>query len=184
MSVEVHPYREVCGNIITYNNINYYLNEIPEVFQLRFDVIDEDTEKHLIKLMDSKSQEDKQKLRSATFCIGKLFSEQLNKPTDFFNDYEYGILNPGEGMKFTKENKSIYRKGVTSVINMGSDILFTLKNSITGKMYQIWLPRRSVFVITDPDFIWERGIANRQSDGYQGKTYERKKRYSIVFKAK
>jgi hypothetical protein len=67
---------------------------------------------------------------------------------------------------------------------MGSDILFTLKNIITNKMYQIWLPRRSAFVITDPEFIWQRGIANRPTDGYQGKTYNRKKRYSIVFKGK
>jgi hypothetical protein len=184
MSVEVHPYREVCGNIITYNNINYDLNEIPEVFQLRFDVIDEDTEKHLIKLMDSKTPEDKQRLRSASFCIGNLFSEQVNKEK-YFNDYEYGILNPGEGMKFINEDKRYYKQdGITSVINMGSDILFTLKNNVTNKMYQIWLPRRSAFVITDPQFIWQRGIANRLNDGYQGKTYDRKKRYSIVFKGK
>ena len=39
MSVEIHPYREVSGNVITYNNIDYFLNDIPEVFQLRFDVI-------------------------------------------------------------------------------------------------------------------------------------------------
>lgn len=188
MSVEVHPYREVSGNVLTYNNVDYYLNEIPEVFQLRFDVINEETEKKLINLMNSKSSEDQQKLRSATVCIANLFSEQINIPK-YFNDYEFGILNPGEGMKFTntkfeKDTLKLKKQGIISVLNMGSDILFTLRNFVTQKKHDIWIPRRSAFVITDPSYVWQRGIADRSYDEWQGKTYNRNKRYSIVFRGK
>lgn len=186
MSLEVHPYREVSGNVLTYNNIDYYLNDIPDVLQLRFDVINEETEKKLMNLMDSKSREDQQKLRSATVCIGNLFSEQINL-NKYFNDYEFGILNPGEGMRFTntKFEKDSYKKqGIISVLNMGSDILFSLRNFVTQKKYDIWIPRRAAFVITDPSFVWQRGIADRSYDEWQGKTYNRGKRYSIVFRGK
>lgn len=186
MSVEIHPYREVSGNVITYNNIDYFLNDIPEVFQLRFDVINEETEKKLMNLMDSKSKDDQQKLRSASFCIGNLFSEQLNL-NKYFNDYEFGILESGTGMRFTDtrfEKNNNKKEGIISVLNMGSDVLFSLRNFVTQKKHDIWLPRRAAFVITDPSYVWQRGIAERNYDEWQGKTYSRSKRYSIVFKGK
>jgi hypothetical protein len=181
MSLEVKPYYDVAGSIITYNNIDYNLNEIPNEFMLRFDAISEKTEQVLINLLNDNTTDSKEELRSIMADMAVVFDEEI-KINKFFNTFDTKILNPGEGMNWTSENPKLFNTKII-VINMGSSIVLTLKNKL-GKMIDIYLPRRSMFLLDDPKSDFLRGISSRTYDIVQNKKYNREKRYSLYFTSK
>jgi hypothetical protein len=172
----VNKYNTTNTNIISYNNYTYNLNNIPNNVQLVFDMIDEQTESSLINLF---LKDDSNTLRSISKCI----NDEIFKPIGLnFNDYTFSILKKGEGMPQLKDNS--YKYGyTTAILNMGTDILFNLKDTSINKVYYIILPRRSLLVITDPNYSILRSISKRAEDIIDYNTViQREDRYSIVFK--
>ncbi len=167
MSLEVHSYEEVSGNIISYNDVNYKLDDIPDVFQLQLEIINEETEQAFMTLIRQVKQNPKdkkldQELRSKMICIANVLNEQIGGPR-YFTEADAEILKAGEGMLFIGEDPKVYKPRV-AVFQMGCNTLLTLRHKVSGKMYNIWIPQRSMFTITDPKFEFLRGIAKRPSD--------------------
>ena len=191
MSLEVHSYEEVSGNIISYNDVNYKLDEIPDIFQLQLEIINEETEQAFMNLIRQVKQNPKdkkldQELRSKMICVANVLNEQIGIPR-YFTEADAEILKAGEGMLFIGEDPKVYKPRVV-VFQMGCSTLFTLRHKSTGKMYNIWIPQRSMFMITDPKFEFLRGIAKRSSDSImiKGKNTDIKRtdRYSMIFRGK
>ena len=184
MSLEVHPYRDVTGNIVSFNNVDYDIKKIPNEFFLRLDAINEETEKKLISLIDSDPDSDQ--LKDIMECIRKVLNEELslNDKTSklILNDFDTYVLEPGQGMDYTSEDPKYY-KGMVVVINMGSGVTLGLKNKITSKDSYIYLPRRSMFLLDDPKFQYKRFIRKAKSDDVNGVIYQREKRYAMIFRA-
>lgn len=182
MSLEVSSYKDVSGNVVTYEGINYYLDKIPDVFNLRFDIVNEATEDKLITLIDGKTNDDKRELLKIMGCIANVLNEEIKRPK-FFNEFKEHKLEMGKGMDFISENPKFF-KHIIAVINIGSGVMFTLRSKVTKKMYNMWIPRRSAFIIDDEKYEYQRGIDQRPTDFVQGKEFKRKDRYSIVFRGK
>ena len=191
MSVEIHSYQEIAGNIITYNDVNYKLDDIPNVFQLQLEIIDEATENAFIQLIQQVKQNPKdkkidQELRSKMICVANVINQEIGM-TRYFTEADADILKAGEGMNFISEDPKFF-KPIIAVFQMGCSSLITLRHKTTGKMYNIWIPQRSMFIINDPKFEYQRGIAKRSSDSVmmKGKNVDinRTNRYSMIFRGK
>ena len=190
MSLEVHSYEEISGNIISYNDVNYKLNEIPDVFQLQLEIINEATEQAFMNLIRQvKQTRDKkldQELRTKMMCIARILNEQFGTQP-YFTESDAEILKAGDGMLFISEDPKIYKPRV-AVFQMGCSTLLTLKHKSTGKMYNIWIPQRSMFIINDTKYEFQRGISKRSYDSVmiKGKSTDIKRidRYSMIFRGK
>jgi hypothetical protein len=174
--MEVNKYSPINSNIISYGSYTYNKNILPENIQLVLDIIDLETEEKLIYLInESKSQELK------TIC--KCITDNVFKPLGLkFNDYQFSKLDKGKGMRYEQDNKNKYGSTI-AILNMGSDILYNLKNIVKNTAYNIVLPKRSLLIITDTQFELLRSIAQRGEDiiDYSTKII-REDRYSIVFR--
>jgi hypothetical protein len=179
MSV-VNPISNISGRVITYKNFHYKLDEIPDVFHLITDAIDKDIENIFIELIDNPTDENKKKIKEITKCFARQFETNLPYKLNTIN---FSKLPKGEGMLFFSEEKRVYNPCVV-VISFGSDILFTLQDTKTGKLYNIPLPRRSMFLFQDTEYRYKRGISKRMFDMIGSRRYEREDRYSIVFQSK
>jgi hypothetical protein len=174
--MQVNKYNPNNSNIISYGSYTYNKYALPDNIQLVLDIIDEETEEKLISLIsDTKSQELK------TIC--KCITDNVFKPLGLkFNDYQFSKLEKGKGMRYEQDNKSKYGSTI-AVLSMGSDILYNLKNIVKNTVYNIVLPRRSLLIITDPQFELLRSIAQRGEDIVDYSTkITREDRYSIVFR--
>jgi hypothetical protein len=181
MSVVVKPLtNKLSSKVITYKNFHYNIDEIPDVFKIITDAIDDDIEKIFIDLIDNPTDINKKKLKEISKCFAQQF--ETNLPFKL-NTINFSKLQKGEGMAFSTEEKRVYNPCVV-VISFGSDILFSLKDSKTNKVYNIPLPRKSMFLFQDPEYRYLRGIAKRDIDFIGSRKYERGDRYSIVFQSK
>ena len=186
-------FNELSGNIITYNDFHYKLDDIPNEFTLVFNTIDEDTESYLINLIKSKDQNDKTKLKEIMKCFSNEFYSNAGPNGETLkyklNTQSAHFLPRAEGMIFTEQDMKV--NPIVVVISMGSDIVLTLKDKKTQKMTNIPIPRRSMFLLQDEQRKYQRGIAKRDKDivGTQTlfgtpKTILRQDRFSIVFESR
>ena len=183
--------QELSGNVITYNNFHYKVNEIPDEFKLVFDAIDEETESLLIDLIKSSNPSDKTRLKEILKCFSKEFYEFAGPNTSDgvpqklkyqLNTQSSHILVKGEGMPFIEIDAKL--NPIVIVVNMGSDILFTLKDKTTQRLINIPLPRRSMFLLQDEKRKYQRGIAKRPFDDIGGNKIQRETRYSLLFESR
>ena len=191
MSVEVHSYEEISGNIVSYNDVNYKLDDIPNVFQLQLEIIDEATEQAFMSLIQQVKQNPKdkkidQELRTKMICVANVLNEQIGI-TRYFTEADADILKAGEGMTFISEDPKFF-KPIIAVFQMGCSSMITLRHKTTGKMHNIWVPQRSMFMINDPKSEYQRGIAKRILDNIIMKgtniDIKRTDRYSMIFRGK
>jgi hypothetical protein len=173
------------ANVVTYKDYNYKLKDIPKEFQLIFDVIDEEAESYLMSLMDVETDKSREKLKQIMKDIA--MSEELKK---YYPILKYKIntrysdkIKKGDGMMFHIEDKKFYNPQV-AVISFGSDIQIALQDIKTNTNVYIPIPRRSMFIIRDPQFKYKRGIAKREVDRYGSMEVKRGDRYSIVLLSK
>jgi hypothetical protein len=172
--LNVNKYSSINSNIISYKNFNYNKIKLPDNIQLILDIIDDETENILIKLI----KENNSKLKTICKCINdNVFKEKdLN-----FNDYQFSILNKGKGMPIEKDSNKY--GNTIAILNMGTDILYNLRNTKKNIMHNIVLPRKSLLIITDTERIYDRSISQRFEDIIDYKTtIIREDRYSIVFR--
>jgi len=179
--MEIKPISNLSGNVITYKNFHYKLEEIPSEFHLITDAIDDDIEKVFIDLIDGINlDENKKKMKEILKCFAEQFETNFSCK---LNTRSYSKLPAGEGMQFFSEDPRLYNPCVV-VISFGSDILFTLQDTKTKKMYNIPLPRKSMFLLQDKQWRYTRGISKRQFDQIGSRRYNREDRYSVVFQSK
>ena len=189
--------QELSGNVLTYNNFHYKVNEIPEEFKLVFNAIDEETETLLINLIKSTgpgpstNPSDKTRLKEILKCFSKEFYEFAGPNTSEgtpqklkyqLNTQSSHVLVKGEGMPFIEHDAK--HNPIVIVVNMGSDILFTLKDKTTQRLINIPLPRRSMFLLQDEKRKYQRGIAKRPFDDIGGNKIQRETRYSLLFESR
>jgi hypothetical protein len=180
-TIEVKPINNISGNVITYKNFHYKLDEIPPEFHLIVDAIDSDIENVFIDLINGiNSSENKNKMKEILKCFAEQFQTNFSCK---LNTRSYSKLPAGEGMQFFSEDPKLYNPCVV-VISFGSDIMFTLQNTKTKKMYNIPLPRRSMFLLQDKEWKYTRGISKRPFDQIGSRRYIREDRYSLVFQSK
>jgi len=182
MSLKVLPYQEISSNIVTYNDINYDIKSIPDIVQVRFDTMTEETELLLMSLINSSNPSEQQKLRTINNCISQMFNEKLNI-RNYYNEFTPSVLEVGTGMDFISEDRNKYGDKII-VINIGSGITMTLVNKLTNKPYNIYLPRRSMILLNDDKYQYKRTIKKTVVDEIDGKIYQRGKRYGILFRHK
>ena len=178
--------QELSGNIITFDNFHYKVNEIPDEFKLVFDAIDEDTENRLIQLIKSSDKADKDTLKTILKCFSEEFYNNAGpegqKLKYKLNTQSSHTLVSGDGMNFVEQDMK--NNPIVVVINMGTDIVFTLKDKTSNRLINIPLPRRSMFLLHDEKRKFQRGIAKRAFDVVGDKKIERQNRYSVLFESR
>ncbi len=169
-------------NVITYKDYNYKLKDIPSEFQLIFDVIDEEAESFLMGLMDVETDKSSEKLKKIMKELGEEIPKTFGLKYRITTRYSDKIKK-GEGMMFHIEDKKFYNPQVV-VISFGSDIQIALQDVKTNTNIYIPIPRRSMFILKDPQFKYKRGIAKREVDRYGSMEVKRGDRYSLVLLSK
>jgi hypothetical protein len=178
--IDVHSYKNISGDIITYNDINYFnkssfppdyvdkMGNSHQPFQLILETVNEETEKTIIDYITDKKKD--QLLRTTLNKIGTVLGEEI-KHQGYFKQFKALYLKPGEGMDFIDDSdpKTIqllrYKpKPLTVMIVLGQSILFTLMNKKNRKKWDIWVPSKSMIVIDNENYEFLRGVAKRQSD--------------------
>jgi hypothetical protein len=174
--MQVNKYSQVNSNVISYDNYNYNVNKLPHNIQLVLDIIDNETEQKLISLISNNKTSE---LKTICKCI----TDNVFKPLGLkFNDYQFSTIQKGKGMRYEQDNKNKYGTTI-AILNMNTDILFNLKNIVKNTVYNIILPKKSLLIITDPEYELLRSIAQREEDIIDAKTrIIRGDRYSIVFR--
>jgi hypothetical protein len=69
-------------------------------------------------------------------------------------------------------------------MNLGTTILMKFKHKKNSKKYEILLPSRSLLIINDINKEYTREIDETKKDLYNQIEYERKDRYSLIFRSK
>ena len=175
--MEVKPYSRYSGKVVSIKGFSYILKLIPDEFTLVSNIINEETESHIINLINSnKGSEIKEIMK----CISSEFQPEIKYK---LNDYSFGKLKAGEGMAPEKEDQKYYNPCII-VINLGSDIEMVFIDTKTKKQIPIMLPRRSMFLLQDTQFKFQRAISKRFVDKHENEEYNRKDRYSLVFKSR
>jgi hypothetical protein len=171
-------YTRYSGKVVTLGRFDYIVNLIPPEFTLVANILNDETEEALIKLINSN---DRIKLTETMKCIASEFQPELNYK---LNDFSWNKLKPGEGMMPEKEDSKYYNPCVI-VINMGSDIELILLEQATRKQVPIILPRKSMFLLNDVKWKFQRAIPKKFEDKLSnGEVIKREERYSLVFKSR
>jgi hypothetical protein len=175
--LSVNKYNPINSNIVSYSSYSYNKITLPDNIQLVLDIIDDETENTLISLIKNNKVNE---LRTISKCI----TDNVFIPLGLkFNDYQFTITPKGTGIKPYIDNKSKYG-GVSAILNMGSDVLFNLKNTTKNTVSNIVLPRRSLLIIIDPNYEILKGVAQRDTDIIDySTTIVREDRYSITFRS-
>jgi hypothetical protein len=199
--IDVHSYKNISGDIITYNDINYsnqtsfprdYVDKqgkTHQPIQLILETVDEQTEKTIIDYIHDKKKD--QLLRTTLNQIGRVFGEEMNQP-EYFKHFKAQHLKPGDGMDFIDDSdaKTIqilrYKpKPLTVIVVLGQSILFTLMNKKSRKKWDIWVPSKSMVVIDNENYEFLRGVAKRPTDIVmvqgESKTIKRGDTYLLTF---
>jgi hypothetical protein len=175
--MEVKPYSRYSGKVVGVSGFTYTIKLIPDEFTLVANIVNEETESRIINLINTnKGSEIKEIMK----CIASEFQPEIKYK---LNDFTFGKLKSGEGMPPEKEDQKYYNPCVI-VINLGSDIEMIFIDTKTKKQIPIMLPRRSMFLLQDTQFKFQRAITKRFVDKHENEEYKRGDRYSLVFKSR
>jgi len=177
MSVEVRPYSRYSGKFVSVGGFTYNVKTIPDEFTLVANILDENTEEHIIKLINNNKNIE---IKEIMKCIASEFQGELKYK---LNEFTFGKIKAGDGMQPEKEDSKYYNPCVI-VMNLGTDIEFVLLDQKTRKQIPIILPRRSMFLLQDTQFKYQRLIAKRYIDKIDNEEIKRGDRYSLVFKCR
>jgi hypothetical protein len=175
--MDIKPYSRYSGNVVNIGNFTYTIKLIPDELTLVSNIVDEETEAHIINLINSNK---KSELNQIMKCISAEFNPELKNK---LNEYTFGKLKAGEGMAPEKEDPKYYNPCVV-VINLGSDIEMTFIDTKSRKQIPIMIPRRSMFLFQDTQNKFQRAISKRFIDKHENEEYKRGDRYSLVFKSR
>jgi hypothetical protein len=171
----IHDYIINYRNILEINNIKYNINKLPKEIKVIFNIISEDIEKLIIDYINRQNKE----LDTILKCLSIFFSNKYNIK---FNSVLFSVLKSGEGMKQYSEDDT-YNSPIL-IMNLGSTILMKFKHKKNSKKYEILLPSRSLLIINDINKEYTREIDETKKDIYNQIEYERKDRYSLIFRSK
>lgn len=177
MSIEVRPYSRYSGKVVSIGGITYNVNSIPKEFMLVANIINEETEEHLVNLINNNKNIE---LKEIMKCIASEFQGELKFR---LNEFTFGKLKAGEGMQSEKEDPKYYNPCII-VMNLGTDIEIVLFDTKTKRQIPIILPRRSMFLLQDTQFKYQRVISKRFTETINNETIKRGDRYSLVFKSR
>lgn len=171
----IHDYVINYRNILEINNIKYNINNLPKEINIIFNIISEDIEKLIINYIDTQNKQ----LDTVLKCLSIFFSNKYNTK---FNSVFFSVLKSGEGMKQHSEDDN-YNSPIL-IMNLGSTILMKFKHKKSSKKYEILLPTCSLLIINDINKEYTREIDETKKDIYNNIEYERKTRYSLIFRSK
>lgn len=171
---EVKPYTRYAGKFVNIGNFVYNVKTLPAGLTLVAEAIDKNTEEKLMSLIDSNKSAE---IKNIMNCISKEISPELGCA---LNDYYWSVLKPGEGMPPEQEDYKYYNPCVV-VFNLGSDIEMVFNEVKTRRQYPVMLPRRSMFLLKGQNY--QRIISKKFVDNVGNDTYQREKRYALVFKS-
>ena len=177
MSFEVKPYSRYAGKYVSVGGITYNISLIPDEFTLVSNIIDEDTETHIINLINTNKGIE---VKAIMKCIAAEFQPEIKYN---LNDFTFGKIKAGDGMAPEKEDQKYYNPCII-VINLGSNIEMSFRDTTKNKTIPIMIPRRSMFLLQDTKFKFQRVISKKLVDIYDNEEYKREDRYSLVFKSR
>lgn len=103
------------------------------------------------------------------------FSQLINQLT--VNEYL-----PGQGIAPHIDTEACIGP-IIYVINLGAGIVMQMKNKKLGLKKNIWIPQRSLYIMTgDARYEWSHGIKPRSSDVVDGILINRSRRVSLTFR--
>jgi hypothetical protein len=175
--MEVKPYSRYSGKFVGIGGFTYNVKLFPDEITLVANIVDIDTEKHIIDLINKKKDIEVKQIMK---CIAAEFQPELQFK---LNDFSFGKLKAGEGMPPEKEDPKYYNPCIV-VINLGSDIEMMFIDTKIKKQIPVMLPRRSMFLLQDSQFKFQRAISKRFVDKHENEEYKREDRYSLVFKSR
>jgi hypothetical protein len=177
MSIEVRPYSRYSGKVVSVGGITYNIKTIPEEFTLVANIINEETEERIVNLINNNKNIE---LKEIMKCIASEFQGELRYK---LNEFTFGKIKAGEGMQAEKEDPKYYNPCLI-VMNLGSDIEIVLFDPKIKRQIPIILPRRSMFLLQDTQFKYQRIISKRFIDIINNEEIKRGDRYSLVFKSR
>ncbi len=175
--MEVKPYSRYSGKFVGVGGFTYNINTFPDELKLIANVVNEETESHIINLINNKKDIEVKQIMK---CIAGEFNQELSYK---LNDFTFGKIKAGDGMAPEKEDSKYYNPCIV-VINLGSDIEMVFIDIKLKKQIPIMLPRRSMFLLQDSTFKFQRAISKRLVDKHENEEYKREDRYSLVFKSR
>jgi hypothetical protein len=175
--MEVKPYSRYSGKVVSIGGFTYNVKLFPDDITLVSSIVDIDTESHIIDLINKNKGIE---IREIMKCIASEFQPELSYK---LNDFSFGKIKAGDGMQPEKEDPKYYNPCVI-VINLGSDIEMMFIDIKLKKQIPIMLPRRSMFLLQDSQFKFQRAISKRFVDKHENEEYKREDRYSLVFKSR
>ena len=175
--MEVKPYSRYSGKVVGVGGFTYTIKLIPDEFTLVANIVNEETESHIIDLINKNKGNE---IREIMKCIASEFQPEIKYK---LNDFTFGKIKAGEGMQPEKEDSKYYNPCVI-VINLGSDIEMTFIDTKLKRQIPIMLPRRSMFLLQDTQYKFQRAISKRFVDKHENEEYKREDRYSLVFKSR
>jgi alkylated DNA repair protein alkB family protein 8 len=103
------------------------------------------------------------------------FSQLINQLT--VNEYL-----PGQGIAPHIDTEACIGP-IIYVINLGAGIVMTMKNKKLGLKKNVWIPQRSLYIMTgDARYEWSHGIKPRSSDVVDSILINRSRRVSLTFR--
>lgn len=171
---DVKPYTRYSGKFVNIGNIVYNINSLPTGLTIVAEAIDEKTEEKLTGLIEANNSSE---IKTIMNCIAKEIAPELGCK---LNDFYWSVLKPGEGMPPEQEDYKYYNPCVV-VFNLGSDIEMVFNDVKTRRQYPVMLPRRSMFLLKGQNY--QRIISKKLVDKVGNDTYQREKRYALVFKS-
>lgn len=176
--MEVKPYSRYSGKFVSIGGFTYNIKLIPDEITLIANIVNEETEERIITLINSnKDIEIKQIMK----CIASEFQPELKFK---LNDFSFGKIKAGDGMTSPDKEDPKYYNPCVVVINLGSDIEMVFMDTKKRTQVPIMLPRRSMFLLQDTLFKFQRGITKKLVDKHENEEYKRNDRYSLVFKSR
>ena len=114
----------------------------------------------------------------------KKLSEKIVKRKILLSQPDQVIINeyfPGQGIKPHKDRN--YFDNQICGVNLGSDCVMRFIKMNGGDVVDIWIPRRSVYVIQDEArYTWKHSILPRKKDIIDGVIKHRGRRLSITYR--
>lgn len=166
----VHRSQSTIGNVLTYHDVDFFLDQIPNEFQLQLTLIDDETAQILLEAIRDVTKNSADPSTLQEICMALLL---LSNPTAKFASFSIGYKPAGEALEPTKCGKSV-------MITLAGGDLFIFKNSKNGEVREIYLPKNTVLLSNDPKGRWMRSVASGEVKAHGFKQYKSEEMYTLV----